>query len=92
MTRQEATQRILTSGGKIFAVRFIKRTTGEVREMVCRREVVSHLKGEMGSGPAYNHTEHNLISVFDMTKRAYRSVPVEGITTLKVAGEWQEVQ
>ena len=92
MTRHEAIKRILGMGGKILAVRFVKRTTGEVRTMLCRREVKSYLKGEMGSGPAYNHAEHDLISVFDMTKMQYRSIPTEGIVALKVDGEWQEVQ
>lgn len=88
MTRAEAVSHINSTNGKVFAVRFIKRSTGEVRTMNCRLGVKSHLKG---GAPAYSREEKQLVCVFDMVKNAYRSIPIEGITELKVDGEWQSV-
>lgn len=69
--------------GKVFTVVFTKRTTGEERVMNCRKGVTKHLKG----GPAaYNPSEHHLLWVFDMQKKAYRSIAIEGISSLKMEG------
>ena len=69
------------TGGKIFRVTFIKRTTGEKRVMVCRRKVT---KGVTGEGQPYNPTEKGLITVFDMQKNAFRNISVEGIEEIKI--------
>lgn len=88
MTPQEAVSFIQSSGGKIFAVEFTKRTTGELRTMQCRTGVYSHLRG----GPqAYNPDDHGLVVVFDMAKNSYRSIPIDGITRLKIKGEWHPI-
>ena len=80
MTRDEAIAEILTSGGKIVSLEFVKRTDGTLRQMVCRTGVKAHLKdGE----PAYNREEKGLICIFDMAKQQYRSIPIEGITRNK---------
>ena len=89
MTREEAKEAILTSGGQIIGVEFIKRTTGEVRQMVCRTSVHKHLKG---GERAYDFVEKDVLPVFDMQKMAYRCIPTEGITRVKVAGQWEEVK
>ena len=39
ISRDEAVKLILDSGGRIFGVRFFKRTTGERRDMQCRLHV-----------------------------------------------------
>lgn len=92
MTRQQAIEFIRSSNGRIVGVEFVKRTTGEVRRMQCRLGVVSHLKGEMGSGPAYDPAAHGLIRVFDMAPgKGYRSIPTEGLTAISVRGEWEPV-
>ncbi len=68
---------------KVFTVVFTKRTTGEERVMNCRKGVTKHLKG----GPAaYDPAAHQLLWVFDMQKKAYRSIAIEGITSLKMEG------
>ena len=72
------------SDGKIFSVTFIKRTTGLVRKMVCRVGVYNHLSG---GEPAYDAGENNLITVFDMQKKAYRSISVESILEMRVHGQ-----
>ena len=87
MTRQEARDWIDASN-RIFAVDFVKRSTGERRVMNCRRKCLCHLK----DGPAaYCPDERGLIVVFDM-RNGYRSIPLEGITRIKIDGKWEDVQ
>jgi hypothetical protein len=76
--------RNLVQDGQIFSVEFIKRTTGELRRMVCRLGVKKHLKGGTA---AYDAKEHNLLTVFDMEKNGYRSIPVEAVLSLTVHGQ-----
>lgn len=72
------------AGGTLFKVVFVKRTTGELREMVCRFGVS---KGVTGEGLKFDPLEKGLIVVFDMQKKAYRSIPVENIQKLVIRGE-----
>lgn len=74
--------------GRIFSVEFVKRTTGEPRIMQCRFGVRSYLKG---GEQAYNPTEHRLLCVFDMAKKAYRSIPLETLRTIHVNGKYYSV-
>jgi hypothetical protein len=71
------------SDGRIFSVVFVKRTTGEIREMVCRMGVTSHLRGGVKK---FNDQEKNLITVYDVQKNGYRSIPLENIIRVKVNG------
>ena len=89
ITRADALQFISERGGKFFAVRFTKRTTGETREMSCRQGVKSHLSG---GEPAYDFRAKGLIPVYDMQAAGYRSIPTEGITAVKIDGEWVIVE
>ena len=73
--------------GHIFSVDFIKRTTGETRHMVCRIGVKSHLKGGKKS---FSDTEKNLLTVFDVQKNGYRSIPLENIIRVKINGRTYE--
>jgi hypothetical protein len=84
MTRAEAVQKIAASRGRIFALTFIKRTTGERRDMVCRLGVTAHLKG---GKPGYDAKAKGLLVVFDLDRADYRAVPVEGITRVTIDGE-----
>ena len=69
--------------GKIFSVTFKKRTTGECRKMICKINVKSHLRG----GHLNYKSEHkNLLIVYDMQKKDYRSVPIDAIISLKING------
>jgi hypothetical protein len=70
--------------GKIFSVTFVKRTTGEIRQMVCRLGVKKHLKG---GEKAFDDAEHRLLTVFDVVKKDYRSIACESITDIRLAGE-----
>lgn len=71
------------SDGGIFSVKFIKRSTGEVREMVCRKGVTKHLKGGEQS---YDPKAKRLVTVFDMQKQAYRSINLDAVMLLKTEG------
>ena len=74
--------------GVFFSLEFIKRSTGELRKMVCRGGVKKHLQG---GELKYNPADHDLIGVWDSTvadpKKAYRSISIEGIQMLKAGGE-----
>ncbi len=74
----------LVSDGRTFSIWFIKRTNGELRKMVCRLGVKKHLKG---GKKAYSTKAHNLLTVFDMQSKGYRSIPVDAIQRLSVNGQ-----
>lgn len=69
--------------GTIFSVGFLKRSNGEFRQMQCRFGVRSRLSGgEQG----YDPNSKGLITVYDVVKRGYRTIPVEGILWTRVRG------
>ena len=89
ISRKDAVDRIVRSKGRVFTARFKKRTTGEERTMNCRLGVTKHLKGgELKYKPA----ERNLVGVFDMQKKAYRMIDIDGLTNLVADGEEFEIQ
>lgn len=67
----------------IFTVEFVKRTTGEFRTMNCRKGVTKHLAG---GHAAYNPAHHNLLWVYSLDAKGYRSIAIEGIVSLKMDG------
>ena len=79
----EAIALIEKSNGKMFSVEFVKRTTGEHRKMVARLGVKKHLAG---GDAAYSFTERGLVSVYDVQKKGYRTIPTESISTLTIGG------
>jgi hypothetical protein len=90
MKLSEVEKFIRETNGKIFSIKFIKRTPPhEERMMVCRTGVKKHLKG---GDAAYNPKAYGLIWVYDMTNAGYRSIPKEGITQIRIEGEWVEVE
>lgn len=86
MTLQEFVDRARESG-HIFAVEFVKRTDGTIREMLCRTGVT---KGTHGGSMGYDPADHGLLSVYDMQKGGFRSVPVENILHLSMDGQRYE--
>jgi hypothetical protein len=89
VTRQSAVKIIfeLKDDGTFFGVTAVKRTTGELRNFVCRGGVTKHLRG--GSA-AYDFNEKGLILVWDSTcedpKKAYRTIAIEGIKEVRAGG------
>lgn len=86
MTLQEFVDRARDSG-KIFAVEFVKRTDGTIREMLCRTGVT---KGTHGGSMGYDPANHGLLSVYDMQKKGFRSIPVDAIIHLSMDGQRYE--
>ena len=70
--------------GYIYSVGFYKRTNGKFRKMVCRGGVT---KGLTGEGLKYNPSEHDLVTVFDMQKKAHRMIPCENVFRIKDRGK-----
>lgn len=94
--KQQILDLLAKNYGKIFSVRFVKRTTGEVREMVCRQGVVNGttplVGGEFANGTAGKAIDHDLILVTDINlekagKHSRRSLPIENIRELRAGGE-----
>lgn len=81
MTRDDLIN--LLESGKIVSITFARRSDGKSRTMACRLGVTSHLKG---GEKAYDDAAHNLVTVFDMNKRQYRSIPVENIISVRAGG------
>lgn len=69
--------------GTIFSCKFVKRTTGEERLMVCRLGVS---KGVTGAGAKFDALEKALIRVYDMQKDGWRSIPLDAIIEITIRG------
>ena len=60
---------------------------GDLRSMNCRTEVKSKLATPNGEGRKYRFSDHDLVSVYDMQAKGYRSFAWENVVTLKAFGE-----
>ena len=91
ITAQEAAQMIHNTKGSIFSVTFVKRSTGEVRKGVFRLGYTVS-EGLAGGEAPYSFDEKGLIPVYRMdsdistSAGMRRTIPVEGIVSLKVGG------
>jgi hypothetical protein len=70
----------LIGDGKIAGVTFIKRSDGSLRHMLCRTGV---RKGVTGRGAAYDPASKGLLTVFDMEKEAFRTIPAENVVEVR---------
>jgi len=66
--------------GKIFHVRFLKRSDHSERDMLARRGVVKRI---VGTGQPYDAQARGLLTVWDIDNQAYRNVPLDSIVFLK---------
>ena len=82
--KETAIQLIKDSKGKIFGVQFIKRTTGDVRNMSARLGVS---KGVTGEGLKYDPESRQLMTVYDMHKKQYRMLNTETLSQLHIQGQ-----
>ena len=89
ITREKAREKLLSAENTMFSVVFIKRTTGEVRRMLCRTGVRKYLSGgELKFIPI----RRGLLSVYDMQSKGYRFINLETLISFKLGGKTYEVQ
>jgi len=67
--------------GRFFSVTFRKKD-GSLRKMLARRGVKQNLQGN----PRYNPDNYNLLVVWSVNDKAYRSIHVPSILEVKAAG------
>lgn len=89
ITLQKAVKLIRATKGTVFRVTFVKRTTGEVHNLVGRLEVT---KGVTGAGMAYDPFDRGLIPVYDFQKQAFRMINCDTITNLVVRGKSYDIR
>lgn len=70
-------------GNKIFTAIFTKKD-GSVRKMNCRLQVKKHLKG---GTKKYDAASLNYLTVYDLQKKAYRTINVNTLKQLKFQGQ-----
>jgi len=80
INREKAKQLINQSNGRIFSSVFIKKD-GRHRIMNARLGVSKHLKKDAKKRP-YDPSKYNLIPVFDMINKGYRSINLNTLETL----------
>lgn len=82
-TRQSLFREIIGRNGKIFNVKFIK-ADGSLRSMNCRFGVKP--KTPSKTGKRYNPESHDLVCVFDMDARGYRTFNYDRLISVKSNG------
>lgn len=82
--KRSEVNKLIPKNGRFFTVTFTKRTTGDLRTMNCRLGVKQHLKGGTKS---FKDDDKNLLTVWDNTKHAYRSIPLENLIELRSGGK-----
>jgi len=75
--------------GKFFTVEFVKRSTGEVRIM---RATTNYESKTVGGLMKYDANAKSLIPVWDMDKKAFRSIPTDAVLRIKALGNTYEVK
>lgn len=80
MTKANAIWRLISkTNGKFFSVVFVKKD-GTLRKMVCRTGVKKHLKG---GTLKHNPAELGHCVVWDVQKRAYRTIIMHNVVEIK---------
>jgi hypothetical protein len=87
VSSQEAYNILSQSKGKIFSAIFIKKD-GTVREMNCRTGVKKYLRG---GSLSYNPSDYLNIPVFDLVKKAYRTIKCDNLISFKLEGKMYKV-
>lgn len=74
---------LVTSRG-VYGIGFYKRDK-TYRRMGARLGVTKYVTGV---GKSYKDEDHNLVTVYDMNKRGYRSIKLDSITYIKHRGNY----
>lgn len=88
VNQTKAQDLIRKTKGRVFTAVFTK-TDGTKRKMNCRVGVVKNLNG---SGLPYNPADHNLITVFDMHAKDYRTICLDRLIALQINGKFYVVE
>lgn len=87
--RKDRVRRIIAKAkesGRVFSVTFVKRSNGELRQMLCRGRV--KLSSKRASGErSYEPSDYDLTVVYDMQKHGFRSIPLDSVVQIKANGE-----
>lgn len=83
MTKKEIKKMV---GNQFFSATFVKRN-GEVRKMLCRVGVKKFLKGGQKK---YDYD--NLLTVYDVKKKAYRTINLSTLMQINAKGKRIKVQ
>lgn len=89
ITKAQVEPLLKSTKGKFFTITFKKRTNGNIRVMNARLGVKAYLKG--GTLP-YNAAAKKLLPVFDVNKKQYRAIPLDGISQIKLGNQIYNVQ
>ena len=89
ISQRQLAQIVSQTNGEFFYCKFIKRTNGEVREIVCRTDVHKY---EKGVGLNYDPSAKNLLSVWESnTSRQgaerYRMINLDAILEISYKGQ-----
>lgn len=82
ITREHAEKLIKSTNGAIFSVSFVK-SDGTLRDMVCRTGVS---KGITGKGLAFEPSDHDLMTVYDLQRGAYRMIRLDTLQRVTANG------
>lgn len=74
---------IKSQNGKAVTVTFTKRGDGSTRVLNGRLGVTKHLKG---GELKYDPKKYKLLTIFDMQKNDYRSIPLDAVQSVKAEG------
>ncbi len=77
--------RSMVSDGKIFGVKFIKRTDGRLRVMAARVGVIPKVVSNQPR--TWDPESKGLLQVWDLHKRGYRMIPADSIQEVTVRGQ-----
>ena len=80
ISKEQAKDIIYNHKGKIFGATFVKKD-GSIRNMNCRTGVAKYLKGGM---KLYSYG--NLICVYDLNKKGYRTININTLKSLRIKG------
>ena len=82
VNKEQAKDLIYNLRGRMFGATFIKKD-GSIRKMNCRTGVAKYIKG--GSKPLYSYD--NLVRVFDLKKKGYRTINIDTLQSLRANKE-----
>jgi len=85
INREEAKHLLekMRNDNRMFSLEFIKKD-GTKRVMLARFNVT---KGLTGKGQRYNPADYDLMTVYDMNKGSYRSVPLDRLLWVRTKGK-----